>query len=658
MFTTACNKELAPQTGDTDKIKMSLTASAPADTRTELGADGISVLWQEGDAITVYGEQTSSPYTFTLASGAGESVATFEGEIAADDASAAFYAVYPAVGVRPDSLSRDKIALDKSLGEVQTAVKDGYDPNFAVLTGVISDGKVTFRHGMAYFKLTVSCEGVYSINLKTSNTRFGGRPVYVASSGAASAIESAKDNITLKPASGTFEKGASYYIPVPVKASSLKTLTITYAFDEAGTMTESLSSDKKGSEYLEIGQVYDLGAPSIELNPDPVLSVKVTTVSGVDSQGGEGLTIANAYTVKNCSDSDITVSCDGTVVTSASVSEGSITYSVSANTTDSTREGWIKLALAGSDATTISVTQNAEGAAVSYSWDFGSAEWQAEFAKFGAVNTDIENWNLTYDGLTLVSTAKSKYQFSCFQWGGKGSTSDRYLKFEAPAAGTLTVTASNTGDREDLTRMVTVNQGGVETSLPGGTAYSTGVSVVSFDVQAGEVLIYCTGNALRFYKVEFVPGGNSPAIPSNPDDHVWNFGSAEWQAEFAKMGAANTDIENWNLTYDGLTIVSTQKSKYQPSYFQWGGKGSAEDRYVRFEAPAAGKVSVTSSNTSSGEDAARLVTVCQNGTETSVPGGAPSGSPATVNFDVEAGEVLIYCTGNALRFYRIEYHVN
>ena len=293
---------------------------------------------------------------------------------------------------------------------------------------------------------------------------------------------------------------------------------------------------------------------------------------------------------------------------------------------------------------------------VTLSWDFSTADWQAEFAKFGAVNTDTENWNLTYDGLTLVSTAKSKYNTTYFQWGGKGSTADRYLKFEAPAAGTLTVTASNTGSSQDLTRMVTVNQGGVETSLPGGTASNADASVVSFDVQAGEVLIYCTGNALRFYKVEFtyMTGGAHAAV-----EYGWDFSTADWQAEFAKFGAVNTDIENWNLTYDGLTLVSTQKSKYNTTFFQWGGKGSADDRYLKFEAPYAGTVTVTASNTGSSEDLTRMVTVNQGGVETSLPGGTASNASASVvSFDVEAGEVLIYSTGNALRFYSVKYQSN
>ena len=71
-------------------------------------------------------------------------------------------------------------------------------------------------------------------------------------------------------------------------------------------------------------------------------------------------------------------------------------------------------------------------------------------------------------------------------------------------AGKLTVYASNTGSSEDLTRMVTVKVGdGEPESLPGGYPSSGGPVAVDFNVTAGTVKIYPTGNGLRFYKIEF-----------------------------------------------------------------------------------------------------------------------------------------------------------
>ena len=295
-----------------------------------------------------------------------------------------------------------------------------------------------------------------------------------------------------------------------------------------------------------------------------------------------------------------------------------------------------------------------EAVEVTLTWDFSQADWQAEFAKMGASNTDITGWNLTYDGLTIFSSAKSKYNTTFFQWGGKGSDADRYMKFTAPEQGTLKVWATNTGSSEDLTRMVTVNQNGEETSVPGGVPSNGEQAVCEFAVKAGDVLVYSTGNALRFYKLEFTyttSGGGAA-----PVEFDWDFSTSDWQAEFAKLGASNTDITNWDLTYDGLTIFSTAKSKYNTTFFQWGGKGSLDDRYMKFTAPDQGTLTVWATNTGSSEDLTRMVTVNQNGEETSVAGGVPSnGDKAVCEFSVKAGEVYIYCTGNALRFYHLHY---
>ena len=289
---------------------------------------------------------------------------------------------------------------------------------------------------------------------------------------------------------------------------------------------------------------------------------------------------------------------------------------------------------------------------VTWTWDFSQADWQAEFAKYGAANSDITNWDLTYDNLTIFSSAKSKYNTTFFQWGGKGSSSDRYMKFTAPEQGTLKVWASNTGSSEDLTRMVTVFSNGEEVSIPAGVPSNGEPAVCEFSVSAGEVLFYATGNGLRFYKAEFTFTTGAAA----PVEFDWDFSAADWQEQFGTLGAANTDITNWNLTYDGLTIFSTAKSKYNTTFFQWGGKGSSSDRYMKFTAPDQGTVKVWASNTGSSEDLTRMVTVYQDGEAVSVPAGVPStGDPAVCEFSVKAGEVLIYASGNGLRFYHVYY---
>ena len=288
---------------------------------------------------------------------------------------------------------------------------------------------------------------------------------------------------------------------------------------------------------------------------------------------------------------------------------------------------------------------------VTWTWDFSAADWQEQFAALGAAGSDITNWNLTYDNLTIVSTAKSKYNTTYFQWGGKGSTSDRYMKFTAPEQGTLKVWASNTGGSEDLTRMVTVNQNGEEVSVPGGVPSSGAPAECEFSVMAGDVYIYCTGNGLRYYKVEFTyETGAAAAVEYN-----WDFSASDWQDALGALGAAGADITNIDLTVEGLTFHSGSKSKYGATYIQFGGKSGDMDRYFKFTAPDQGTLKIMVSNTGSGEALDRTVKVTVGDDAQAQPGGFSSNSPSELEFSVPAGEVVITAPENGLRFYHIYY---
>ena len=288
---------------------------------------------------------------------------------------------------------------------------------------------------------------------------------------------------------------------------------------------------------------------------------------------------------------------------------------------------------------------------VTWTWDFSAADWQEQFATYGAAGADITNWNLTYDNLTIVSTAKSKYNTTYFQWGGKGSTSDRYMKFTAPEQGTLKVWASNTGSSEDLARKVTVNQDGEEVSVPGGVPSSGDPAVCEFSVKAGDVYIYCTGNGLRYYKVEFTyETGAAAAV-----EYDWDFSASNWQDALGALGAAGADITNIDLTVEGLTFHSGSKSRYNTSYIQFGGKSGDMDRYFKFTAPDQGTLKITCSNTGSSEALDRTVQVAVGDDVQAQPGGFSSNSPTELEYSVPAGEVVITAPVNGLRFYHIYY---
>lgn len=149
--------------------------------------------------------------------------------------------------------------------------------------------------------------------------------------------------------------------------------------------------------------------------------------------------------------------------------------------------------------------------AISYTWDFSTAEWQAALAEQASTaclddngNTNVANWSVSLDGLTYTSGSKNgKWgKAGYIQPNGGGSVSERVFSFTAPADGFLKVTVSNTGDSQAADRLVTVNTGGSESSQVGGVPSKT-PTTLTFEVKEGAVKVYPYGGGLRFYKLAF-----------------------------------------------------------------------------------------------------------------------------------------------------------
>ena len=504
-LTVSCQKEPVTETVPAAKgIEKTFMVTSP-DTRTTL--DGMSIKWAADDEINVIAATTGNQYTFTLSGGAGTGSASFTGTLSEDDAEeTVFYAVYPNVAIRPASLENDILEVDKSLGATQTAVKNGFDPHFAVMTAVVGeDGKFTFRHGVAYFKITIGNEDVVSVNLKTSGTRFQGRPQIVASTGAYSNIQGAADNITLAPAEGTLECGATYFIPVLCKNSSLKTLTLTYKFSD-GTV-KSMSTDAKSSVKLELGKIYNLGTPAFIMVP--TILAKDPSALEYDATSG-----SIAYEIVNpVEGQSVTASLEEGVdwISNLEVGENAVTFDCDPNTGDM-RSAVITLSYEGAEDVEVTVSQKAAGTvSEDYVWDFSSSEWTAELASKGNANSDITEWVSTVNGLTWTSIAKSKWNtrtiggvtYTYIQAGGKGTTEDRVFTFTVQNAGKLYVTTTGTSSTADESRMCTVKVGDSdEVSKVGGSSQDM-LTVNEFEIEAGDVYVYPTVGALRFFKIEF-----------------------------------------------------------------------------------------------------------------------------------------------------------
>ncbi len=308
------------------------------------------------------------------------------------------------------------------------------------------------------------------------------------------------------------------------------------------------------------------------------------------------------------------------------------------------------------------------GGEVTLTWDFSSDAWASAIAAIGTSNnTEV---NLTVDGLSVQSgggsiktydTGRDEFKWA-IQHGGAGNATKRYFQFTAPANGTLKVWSSNSSGQDD-SRLVTVQYGtdGEMMQKIGGSPSGDAPTVNEFEIditKGNDIRIWSAGNGLRYYKIEYTYVAAAPKA-----HYVWDFSTPDWVAKLVEIGTSNkSDVD---ITVEGLSVLSggstikasdTTAGQY---YIQPGGKGTATSRYFKFTAPGSGTLKVWSSNTGGSADDTRKVAV-QQGEDASTlvekSGGSPSGEAPTENeFTVEEGEVRIWASGNALRFYKFEY---
>ena len=115
----------------------------------------------------------------------------------------------------------------------------------------------------------------------------------------------------------------------------------------------------------------------------PAVVVEQATISDVPAEGVADQTFT--FEIRNDNGYTASVTCDGTVVTSASVADKTVTYTVSENTdTEKGREGWIKITLndEASTSATVTVQQNKKVVAGA--------------GKYVLVTSDQADWSGTY----------------------------------------------------------------------------------------------------------------------------------------------------------------------------------------------------------------------------------------------------------------------
>lgn len=136
------------------------------DTKTTIskneGKSSYSVFWAEGDAISVNGK-TSTAINIDQANRKNASF-TLPASVKAP-----YCAVYPAGAYIGGTYTAGTDTLDIKVPSGQKYVKDGIDPNSAIMLAYSKDGKTLgFSHAMAYLKLAVNTD-VKSVRINGNN---------------------------------------------------------------------------------------------------------------------------------------------------------------------------------------------------------------------------------------------------------------------------------------------------------------------------------------------------------------------------------------------------------------------------------------------------------------------------------------------------------
>ena len=182
-------------------------------TRTVLGSDGLSILWDGTESIGVFDGIAAAPNKFDAAS-AGIST-SFSGEVS--DGAENFIIFYP---YQADATVSDAATatIQVQIPAVQKAVKNGFDPaaGLSAIQATSLDGPITLKNQFALLKVNVDQDGVTAITVSADNRKLaGGIALKVSTNGGSNGtLVPTSNSVTLKNADDSALEQGIYYIAV------------------------------------------------------------------------------------------------------------------------------------------------------------------------------------------------------------------------------------------------------------------------------------------------------------------------------------------------------------------------------------------------------------------------------------------------------------
>lgn len=155
---------------------------------------------------------------------------------------------------------------------------------------------------------------------------------------------------------------------------------------------------KDAANYKQNSGILYLYKKAAAPSTDPFIhALNIDVTAAADPNG------IHSYTIGNTTETAVTATCDGTVVTLVMADNGEIIYEVSGNYSTETREGWIELALTSAPTVTKRIIVSQAGSTFTVP-DAISIANDATTATFKVVSSDF-GWTITApEGITVNPT--------------------------------------------------------------------------------------------------------------------------------------------------------------------------------------------------------------------------------------------------------------
>lgn len=163
-----CQKDLVEITPEVPVLDLEATlfhaTSENANTRTAIDADGTTIVWNSGDAISVFvDEGTEGGHKFVSNNTEPAAKAYFAGSLPAlGDDPHTFWAVYPYA----ENVSVQKGAVSLEIPGAQIAVAGSFDPAAFPAVAVSESRVFAFRNVCSLLKIKVGTDGIYAVTFK------------------------------------------------------------------------------------------------------------------------------------------------------------------------------------------------------------------------------------------------------------------------------------------------------------------------------------------------------------------------------------------------------------------------------------------------------------------------------------------------------------